>query len=407
MWVVPSSIRSRYAAESPCSTSPAISQPSSLDGDAALSLTVSGTHSQRPASWPGWKKRAWSLPLFGGVICETSTPGRFADWWTSSLRACRASRTASPVNNSDTTTSAATEPDADRSRNSCESSPSVSPPWCSSKTSLPGLLADGFDLSERSYADWVTRSKSLSSSLLRRLARVTDASESSSSRTAWPTVRSHEVGEYQNQATGPPQPTLTGSAQQWCSPGAMGGGSVSRGGDRVDEPLLAGQVQQWATPRAEERMQTNSQDDYVALSKQTSLWPSPRSEDSESCGNHPDATDSLTGATKLWTTPQAHDATGAASEQSKAKRRAANSKPGCCDLTSDVANFQSSLPAPVPTGAESQNTCTRRLNPAFVCWLMGVPWFWTRAEVISCAALEMVAYHSKLRSLLSSLCGER
>jgi hypothetical protein len=34
-----------------------------------------------------------------------------------------------------------------------------------------------------------------------------------------------------------------------------------------------------------------------------SSWPSPRSEDSECCGNHPGATDSLTGATKQWKTP--------------------------------------------------------------------------------------------------------
>ncbi len=34
-----------------------------------------------------------------------------------------------------------------------------------------------------------------------------------------------------------------------------------------------------------------------------SSWPTARREDGESCGNHPDATDSLTGATKLWQTP--------------------------------------------------------------------------------------------------------
>ena len=42
-------------------------------------------------------------------------------------------------------------------------------------------------------------------------------------------------------------------------------------------------------------------------------WPSPRSEDSECCGNHPGATDSLTGATKTWKTPHGMagiDATG-------------------------------------------------------------------------------------------------
>ncbi len=41
-----------------------------------------------------------------------------------------------------------------------------------------------------------------------------------------------------------------------------------------------------------------------------SFWPTSRAEDWESCGNHPGATDSLTGATKNWTTPQAHDMAG-------------------------------------------------------------------------------------------------
>lgn len=35
----------------------------------------------------------------------------------------------------------------------------------------------------------------------------------------------------------------------------------------------------------------------------SSRWPTARSEDAESCGNHPEATDSLTGATKNWLTP--------------------------------------------------------------------------------------------------------
>jgi hypothetical protein len=36
-------------------------------------------------------------------------------------------------------------------------------------------------------------------------------------------------------------------------------------------------------------------------------WPTPRSEDSESGGNHPGAVDSLTGAVKMWPTPIARD----------------------------------------------------------------------------------------------------
>jgi len=46
-----------------------------------------------------------------------------------------------------------------------------------------------------------------------------------------------------------------------------------------------------------------------------SSWPTPRSEDSESAGNHPGATDSLTGATRQWSTPHGmggRDSTGKA-----------------------------------------------------------------------------------------------
>ena len=39
----------------------------------------------------------------------------------------------------------------------------------------------------------------------------------------------------------------------------------------------------------------------------SSSWPTARGEDGESCGNHPGATDSLTGATRNWSTASAHD----------------------------------------------------------------------------------------------------
>lgn len=41
----------------------------------------------------------------------------------------------------------------------------------------------------------------------------------------------------------------------------------------------------------------------------SSFWPSARAEDSESCGNHPGAMDSLTGASRNWATPDCNTAT--------------------------------------------------------------------------------------------------
>ena len=76
-------------------------------------------------------------------------------------------------------------------------------------------------------------------------------------------------------------------------------------------------------------------------------WPTARAEDSESCGNHPGAQDSLTGA---------------------AERQ-----------------FLSPLPAPATStpGAPSSKDgrgSRPRLNPAFVEWLMGVPFGWTETD---------------------------
>jgi hypothetical protein len=43
----------------------------------------------------------------------------------------------------------------------------------------------------------------------------------------------------------------------------------------------------------------------MRLRNQAQTWPRARREDGESCGNHPGAVDSLTGATKTWRTPDA------------------------------------------------------------------------------------------------------
>lgn len=47
----------------------------------------------------------------------------------------------------------------------------------------------------------------------------------------------------------------------------------------------------------------NNLPDNSPLHRAAKQWPSPRSEDSESAGNHPNATDSLTGVTGMWVTP--------------------------------------------------------------------------------------------------------
>jgi hypothetical protein len=59
------------------------------------------------------------------------------------------------------------------------------------------------------------------------------------------------------------------------------------------------------------------------------------------------------------------------------------------------------------TSSPNASASPRRLNPAFGCWLMGWPWWWTNPGITSCAKSEMESYRSALRQQLLSLCGEQ
>ncbi len=65
----------------------------------------------------------------------------------------------------------------------------------------------------------------------------------------------------------------------------------------------------WPTPVKEQVRQSTRAPGTGGkiLSEEAANWPTARAEDGESCGNHPGATDSLTGATKNWKTPQSRD----------------------------------------------------------------------------------------------------
>jgi len=77
---------------------------------------------------------------------------------------------------------------------------------------------------------------------------------------------------------------------------------------------------------------------------ESSFWPSARSEDSESCGNHPESADSLMGVVGLWTTPQAHDTTERGSGQQP------SSEAGNACLARDARRW------PMPSANDSKGT---------------------------------------------------
>lgn len=185
----------------------------------------------------------------------------------------------------------------------------------------------------------------------------------------------------------------------------------------------------WPTARAKEdgeytRDGGEKGRERLSLTGLAQNWPTPRSEDSESAGNHPGATDSLTGATAMWPTPRSITGGGESAERKQELGRtesgggdlqataehwatpaARSVKGGYSEealtrndgksrmdiLDNQAIYFQPSHPDPetVTHGSESSPsapTSRRQLNPKFVCWLMGWTPGWTSLEPLSSAS---------------------
>lgn len=198
---------------------------------------------------------------------------------------------------------------------------------------------------------------------------------SASASSCWPTVRANEgnAGTWQEDPTGRRALTLNGSAELWTTPGAADGdkGPVQypRG-----NPSLGQSAALW-TPRASENENrtTHHQPSVAnghgrALAAEASSWAcltaadGSRSTDPETSR---EGATSLTGQSLLWGTPRANDwkddSPGSAPVNGYLSRQAREHE----------TNGQPSSP--------SGQTSPLRLNPAFVCWLMGWPEGWSDA----------------------------
>lgn len=91
-------------------------------------LTLSGTPTQRPLSWPGWRRRSW-IRLLSGLTCAPSTLQRGVAAWLSSLPVSPASRSAAPAASWALTTTVGSGP------KSQGSSATWNPTTCSWRTS--------------------------------------------------------------------------------------------------------------------------------------------------------------------------------------------------------------------------------------------------------------------------------
>lgn len=405
MWIIPSLISSRFAAESECLTKDLPLPSSTSESEPVLWVTLSGKATPRPRSWPGWKIRHWSPLLFGAAIWEPSRQKSFTGWWTLLWQESHANRSVLPASKS----ARKTKDGSGRS--------------CGTLRAAPGRGGVGLKTSEGLFTlDWNPSLMTLPKAgglrngcICERERWVPVTSGSGFSCSGWMSPRGHEVGEYQNQANGTVLQTPAVDSFR-C-----------RGGDRKEEMGLDQQARTfWSTPTADVTGGDNNPDVEhargVKLITQANQWATPTSSEnsnrttkrapSHHAGTHGEV---LAGQAadwgnplpleSAWPTPAARDAKGANGEQHMATKERPHedqlANAAVYRFSHPVLNQESGQPLSPTT-----RTLRRRLNPAFVCWLMGWPMWWTRAVPTSCGAQETALWRSKLRWHLRSCLGE-
>jgi hypothetical protein len=225
----------------------------------------------------------------------------------------------------------------------------------------------------------------------------------------WPTPDTNR-SSYSNGHNG--FANLRETATLWGTPEANE--RANRGARRSNNPIstgggqshLADDVELWATPAAtdDRRGTTGYSPQQIArgarvLPHDVSLWATPMAADD---GNKatPQSKIGLIPQAVNWPTPSARDTKSGDASDETMDRNARPLNEVACRFSPQVPQTADGL-----TSSSKRHTSRRRLNPAFVCWLMGAPWWWTRAERINFAAEEMESYRCRLLSHLLNLCG--
>ena len=134
-----------------------------------------------------------------------------------------------------------------------------------------------------------------------------------------------------------------------------------------------------------ERMKGGPRSTVTSLTVAAKLWPTATTMDAHSSGGNPDTTGShgttLTDlAVRLWSwpTPTAKLGDNNRVMALPALARDRHFRQGRRNLDDAVVIWDSSLPDLTTSGVGPKSSpSTRRLNPRFVAWLMGLPVGWT------------------------------
>jgi len=226
------------------------------------------------------------------------------------------------------------------------------------------------------------------------LALRTVGTGGSASRGAWPTPQAHDTESPKSaaqiaamRAIGPGVANLNEAVLKWPTPKAKTGGANSKRGERgAGGPDLQETARTWPTPACRDDKGANASDTH--------------------------STDQLPNVAVRWPTPSAMDSIG--SRNATSTRPKGSAHHDGTTLTDAALTFPCSPQDPasgpmaeavgcslsietLPDGSRCLRkgpTSRRRLNPAFVEWLMGWPIGWC-----DYAALETESWFSKVRSL--------
>ena len=349
------------------------SESRSPSPELALWVTLSGNPTQRPLSWRGWKTRPW-IRLLSGTTSPASMAARGVASWIASLAASPARTSPPPAGRK--ASGKATAPASGSSSDG--SLAKWDPGTFSWRTSQLLLFEDSTSCLERLPTSGSMRNGSL-------WARETLAPRTSAiGFSSWPTARAEDSESCGNHS-GPNThkgDSLTGVTKDWRTPNTRDHHMQGpREGHEQRQETLVDQIQAWPTPR-------------------TISGGAESAERKKELGRLDAGGGDLQAAVEKWTTPKSRDWKGG---QGAVERH----EP---DLDKQAEKFPVGPPEEKPgqsgpTSSTPARTSRRRLNPAFVCWLMGWPWWWTRAERISFAALETESWLCRQRWLLRSLFG--
>lgn len=408
----------------------------SLSHDCGPSAMSNEKHTQ-PQRLSHASATASSMTHQFGTTLPPSTLNRGVDAWISSLRATRASQTASPdIERGRTTTGGS-------SIVSSKSSIKAGLILSSGKTSQ-GMRTDNYRSLSQHWSEWAASLRQEYSQRRKSAPAIEGrgCSSSPSDGTAWTTPCADDTGG-RSKKYGQGGTALSMQAgMMWPTAQSFDATDLERSPEARARALKKGGcanlreiVKMWPTATVTSGDQTADnptpgQTGGTTLGGAAKMWPTARSEDSESSGERKSrgVADTLTAASRQWATPKvvqggpnpkAKGETGpdlqaqvkqwptpAATEARNGYQNRHRGKKGTQkSLTTVVIESRFSPPAPqTPDGPQSSKS-RRTLNPLFVEWLMGWPPNWSSASIGS--GLQETAWchwQQLMRTELSRLC---